>query len=160
MKIYAYMTLTHINKRAYTHTLRIIKLITKMALVFGFSWSAFPLITGCSSKGCRTKTKKLDGKKLNFTQGASCWRTLTILPSHLSKGFLSMDVSFLCLVLRVPCFSSAFFRIVNWRSLSGLTNVSFGLHQFSENQFRQSRRTVLMKPILTFYFCFQKIEMD
>ena len=37
MKIYAYMTLTHINKRAYTHTLRIIKLITKMALVLGFS---------------------------------------------------------------------------------------------------------------------------
>ena len=37
MKIYAYMTLTHINKRAYTHTLRIIKLITKMALVLAFS---------------------------------------------------------------------------------------------------------------------------
>ena len=31
---------------------------------------------------------------MNFTQGAICWRTLIILPSYLSEGFLFMDVGF------------------------------------------------------------------
>lgn len=69
MKIYAHMTFMHINKRAYTQTFGIIKLITKMALVFGFSWSAFRLIMGCRSKASRAKTKKLDGKQIELHSG-------------------------------------------------------------------------------------------
>ena len=156
MKICAYMTFMDINKRAYTQTFGVIKLITKMALVFRFSWSAFPLIMGCSSKGSRTKTKKLDGKKLNFTQGASCWRTLIILPSYLSEDFLIMDVGFYILFYEFHVSIGLFqnYELKYGGSLSALTNVSFGPHQFSENRFRQSSRTGVDEAHFNILFLF------